>query len=126
MPKRDPASMSGREVFVQVTWNAIANVLWYGGATLIIVLVGKFIWWLGVGLFGIFALIMVASTFQTLVVTVLGIISIPLGIYERLKGRSVDFSEQAWLWAGNMMQLIELMILGGYVFWLFRQFFRAS
>lgn len=116
--------MSGREVFVQVTWNALANILWYGGAAVVIATVGRVLWWwAGIILFAIFVIVFVASFLHTLIGTIMGLVMIPLAIYEKLKGRSIDAVEQAWMGAAQVVQLVEITVLAAYTLWLYKVFF---
>lgn len=124
MLRRNAASMSGREVFVQVTWDAIANVLWYGGAAVVITIVGKALWWwAGIIFFGIFVIVFLVSFLHTLIGTIMGIVLIPFAVYEKIQGRSVGAEEQLWLGAAQVIHLIEIAILASYTFWLYKVFF---
>ena len=122
----DAASMSGRQIFFKILSDSVANILWYGAAAVVIAIIGKAIWWwAGIVLFGVFALILLASSAQTFFTTILGIAMIPMAIYEKIKGRSGEGAEQVWLGRAQIIQLIELAILVGYTYWLYKMFFKV-
>ncbi len=119
----NPALMDDRDVFFKILWDSIGNVLWYGAATAVIAVIGKIFWWAGVVLFGLFVIILIVSFLQTLIVTILGIVSTTLAIYEKLKDRSLHAREQLYLGAANIIQLVELTIFAGYMVGLYKVFF---
>jgi Cu/Ag efflux pump CusA len=125
--RTDDPDFDDRALFFHILKEAVSNVLWYGAATIVIFLVAVFLWrWLAISLFAIFALIMVFSIFQAVGSVVLSIVSIPLSIYEKLKGRSGRAREQFWLNAASIVQALELFVLGNYCFWLFRVLFKRA
>jgi len=119
----DLSSMDDRDIFFTVLRNSIGNVIWYGIAAIVIVLIGRISWWLGVILFAMFVLVSIIGILQTIFVTLLGVVMIPFSIYEHFKGRTARGREQLYLGAGNLIQLLEVLIFAGYIFWLFKRFF---
>lgn len=117
--------LTDREIFLKVSKDSFKNVIWYGGLVVVIALVGKGLWWwVGIVLWGAWTLLLVASILQTLIVAILGIITVPLSVSERLKGREVDGNGQLYLAAGQVIQLIEMGVYVSYFYWLYTVFFR--
>lgn len=123
MTPTNPADLSGREFFARVIKETVTDVLWYGIGTLIITLLGQLSWWLGVILAGAFVVIVVAQTIHTFIGAILGLVLIPMMIYEKIQGRYVDVGEQVYLVLANILQVLVTVFLIGCGFWLYRVFF---
>jgi hypothetical protein len=123
----DDPDFDDRALFFHVLREAFTHVLSFGFPVLIIFLISKLIWWwLATALFVIMVAVMLFATLQILFSIVLTIISVPLTIYEILKGRSGRVREQSWLAATTVVQVVEMLVLGSYVFWLFKALFRFA
>jgi hypothetical protein len=119
--------LTDREIFDKVWRDSIKNVIWYGAQVVVIIIVGKFIWWwAGIVLWAIWALILILAGIQTLFVTLLGIILIPITIYRKLKGLSTDGAGSLILAIGHMIQLIENAIYAFYFYLLFTVFSHSA
>jgi hypothetical protein len=117
--------LTDREIFAKVWRDSIKNVLWYGAQVIVIAVIGAFVsWWVGIALWAICGLVLIAGGIQTLFVALLGIILIPWTIYESLKGREVDGKGQLHLAAGQVIQLIEMGVYACYFYWLYTIFFK--
>lgn len=117
--------LTDREIFAKVWRDSFKNVIWYGAQVVIIIAVGKFVWWwAGIVLWAVWALILIIGGIQTLLVTLLGIILLPIGIYRKLKGLPTEDAASPYLVAGNLIQLTENAIYVGYFYVLYKIFFR--
>jgi small-conductance mechanosensitive channel len=114
--------MNHKEIFKKVFADAILNVIFYGIGVLVIVFTINVLKWemMGLGAGGILAIVTLFSLIPFLISFVAGIVAIPLALKEKLAGNNEAFADQCWLWAGNIVQLIENSILVLYLFFLYR------
>lgn len=119
--------LTDQQIFAKVWRASIKNVLWYGAQVPIIIIVGKFVWWwVGIALWAAWALILIAGGIQTLIVTLLGIILLPITIFRSLKGQQTEGGSSLYLVAGNLIQLLENAVYVGYFYVLYKAFFGQS
>lgn len=120
---RDATSMVGSEVLARVVGESISNVVFYGIVTVVIFFIGKLSWWIGVILFGAFALFMLIGVLQFLITSGLGVVAFIGYSYRTLKGERGIMGEQSFLMAGSIIQGIENAIYVFYFVYLYRVFF---
>lgn len=114
--------LTNRQVFEKVFPDAIKNVIWYGCAIGVIVVISKVSWWFGIVLAGVYALVTTLDTLRVAFVAVLGLIAIPVNVVEKLRGQYYE-EDFGYMIAGLFVQIIETIISGIYIYILYRNFF---
>ncbi len=128
--------MSDKEFFFAMSKQTIGMIVMFAVITLIIFLLGKLSWWLGVILFVIFCLICVISSLQSVFGSILGIFSsifyFSCLIYANLS-KNTEFkketigdgktSDQTYIFLGSIVHLISALLLISFNFFLYTFFF---
>lgn len=115
-----------KDVFGKVLSDAVKNILFFGVGALAIAFIGNTLHLriLALVLAVLFALIVFLGAIQFLFSFFVGLFSIALSFYERMKGDRDAFAGQSYLTAGTVVLFIENTICLFYVFYLYRTFFK--
>ena len=116
-------TLDGRTVFRQIWNDCRKNIIFFGAAVAVIVLVGSYIRWLGLVLFAGFALITLADVLKLLFVAGLNMMMLPIKVIESLRNWHVA-RDEAWVWGATLVQGVELAIFVVYNVYLYVHFFR--
>ena len=116
-------SIKNNEVFARVLGDSFANIIFYSIVTIVICLVGKFFWWAGIMLFGVFALFIAVCLLQFLRTSVLQIIVFVGYLYEFLMGEKEGLKEQFFPTLSTLVSVIQMALQLYYVLYLYQVFF---
>lgn len=114
--------MTNKEVFEKVGPDAVKNIIWFGGATAIIVGISKVSWWVGIILAGIFAIIAILDILRVGFVSVLTPIGLVGSVVEKLRGREYE-EGLGYMFAAWIAQLAETLVSMLYLYILYQTFF---
>jgi hypothetical protein len=118
-----PTQMTNKEVFQKVAPDTIKNIIWFGVTVLIIIfIVGKISWWLGVIIGSIYALITIADIIRVGFVSLLTPISLIGAIVQKLRGQYYE-EGMSYMLAAWIFQLMETLVTAFYLYILYRAFF---
>ena len=121
------ASMDEREVFARVLRNGISNTIWFGIGAVVIWLIGKFFWSVGVGLFLIYALITVIDCLWIVISTLLpSFVATPVAISSALRGDREALGKEGYMLAALLVRLLEAGISVIATLYLYYFFFPSS
>jgi hypothetical protein len=120
---RNASSMAGNEIFARVFGESISNIIFYGIGAVVIFFISNFSWWIGIILFGAFALFLAISALQFIFTSGLGLIAFVGYLYRTLKGERGFMGEQSFLMAASFVQGVEHVIYAFYLLYLYRVFF---
>jgi hypothetical protein len=113
--------MDARQGCLTVLVKAIKNIFFYGIATFWVRFIGGYIWWLGVVLFAILALTIVANIVMYVVSTISFLR--PKSAFERLEAKYAPSSDNLYLVAASISRGLKEAICVAFVVYLYRFFF---
>ena len=118
------SELEGKEI-LRVVWGEFwKNGLFYSVVAIVVAGVGAYVWWLGVALFVVFAIVGVLSVLQTLVTSLAGAALFPYGLVKGLwGGERAMVEDEMYIGVANVVKVAEDVVMVGWVVFLWFRFF---